>query len=354
MPHALPQPALRPFLPQDAQILAQIFRDSIAELTGEDYDEAQQAAWIACADDEEAFARRLAEQLTLIVTIGGSPVGFISVKGQDHIDMLYVHPSMARSGIGTVLCDAIEKLARSRGARHLSVDASDTARPFFEKRGFFALHRQTVPCGDEWLGNTHMEKRLQAEDQRGLPNEPRQSLPLRHDVARRRADDRRRFFDRRQKAHRRLLDGLGIDYIEGGYPGANPIDTEFFAKKPKLRTARFTAFGMTKRAGRSAANDPGIAALLDADADAITFVAKSWDYHVHVALGCTLDENLDGISQSIEAACAKGREAMLDCEHFFDGYKANPDYALACAKAAYDVRRALDRALRHQWRHAAA
>lgn len=132
-----------------------------------------------------------------------------------------------------------------------------------------------------------------------------------------------------------LLDGLGIDYIEGGYPGANPLDTEFFAKKPKLRQACFTAFGMTKRAGRSAANDPGLAALLDADADAITFVAKSWDYHVHVALGCTLAENLAGISQSIEAACAKGREAILDCEHFFDGYKANPAYALDCAKTAY-------------------
>ena len=132
-----------------------------------------------------------------------------------------------------------------------------------------------------------------------------------------------------------LLDDLGIDYIEGGYPGANPLDTEFFAKRPKLRQARFTAFGMTKRAGRSAANDPGIAALLEADADAITFVAKSWDYHVHVALGCTLAENLEGISQSIEAACVKGREAILDCEHFFDGYKANPTYALDCAKAAY-------------------
>jgi 2-isopropylmalate synthase len=133
-----------------------------------------------------------------------------------------------------------------------------------------------------------------------------------------------------------LLDSLGVDYIEGGYPGANPIDTEFFAKKPKLKSARFVAFGMTKRAGRSIENDPGVAALLDADTDAITYVAKSWDYHVHVALGITLEENLDGIRQSIRAACARGREAMLDCEHFFDGYKANRDYALACAKAAHD------------------
>jgi 2-isopropylmalate synthase len=141
--------------------------------------------------------------------------------------------------------------------------------------------------------------------------------------------------DKRQIAA--LLDGLGLDYIEGGYPGANPTDTEFFARRPKLQRARFAAFGMTKRAGRSAANDPGIAGLLEADADVITFVAKSWDYHVHVALGSTLEENLEGIAQSIEAARAKGREAILDCEHFFDGYKANAAYALQCARTAYEA-----------------
>src|ERR1700733_15090742 len=132
-----------------------------------------------------------------------------------------------------------------------------------------------------------------------------------------------------------MLDRLGVDYIEGGYPGANPLDTEFFAKKPPLRRARFTAFGMIRRAGRSAANDPGVAALLDADADAICFVAKAWDFHVHVALGWTLAENIDGIAQSIELTCARARETMLDCEHFFDGYKANPRYALDVAKTAY-------------------
>jgi 2-isopropylmalate synthase len=133
-----------------------------------------------------------------------------------------------------------------------------------------------------------------------------------------------------------LLDGLGIDYIEGGYPGANPLDTEFFSRKPKM-AAKFAAFGMTKRAGRSAANDPGVALLLEAKADTITFVAKTWDYHVHVALGCTLDENVDGITDSILHVRAAGREAILDCEHFFDGYKANPDYALRCAKAAFEA-----------------
>ncbi len=134
-----------------------------------------------------------------------------------------------------------------------------------------------------------------------------------------------------------MLDELGLDYIEGGYPGANPTDTEFFSDRPKLSHAAFTAFGMTRRPGRSASNDPGIAGLLDAKADAICFVAKSWDYHVRVALETTNEENLASISDSVAAAKAKGREALVDCEHFFDGYKANPQYALACAKAAYEA-----------------
>src|SRR6202789_1977641 len=140
--------------------------------------------------------------------------------------------------------------------------------------------------------------------------------------------------DKRQIAV--LLDRLGVDYVEGGYPGANPVDTKFFERKPTVH-ARFAAFGMTKRPGRSAENDPGVAALLAADADAIVFVAKSWDYHVHVALGCTLDENLESIEASVKAAVKAGREAMLDCEHFFDGYKANPAYALSCARTAHEA-----------------
>ncbi|MFO1148914.1 MAG: citramalate synthase [Alsobacter sp.] len=133
-----------------------------------------------------------------------------------------------------------------------------------------------------------------------------------------------------------LLDRLGVDYVEGGYPGANPLDTSFFEAK-RTRRARFTAFGMTRRAGRSVSNDTGVAALLEAECDAICFVAKAWDYHVHVALGCTLDENLDGVRDSVRAAIDRGREVMLDCEHFFDGYKANPDYALSVAKAAHEA-----------------
>ena len=132
-----------------------------------------------------------------------------------------------------------------------------------------------------------------------------------------------------------MLDDLGIDYVEAGYPGANPIDTSFFAERRPMR-ACLTAFGMTRRPGRSASNDPGLVALLDAQADAICFVAKSWDYHVRVALETTEDEMLASIRDSVRAAKAKGREVLLDCEHFFDGYKAKPAYALASAKAAYD------------------
>jgi 2-isopropylmalate synthase len=132
-----------------------------------------------------------------------------------------------------------------------------------------------------------------------------------------------------------MLDGLGLDYIEGGYPGANPTDTALFASDRRLK-ATFTAFGMVKRIGRSLSNDSGLQDLLSARAKAICFVAKSWDYHVRVALEATNEENLEAINQSVAAARDKGREVLLDCEHFFDGFKSNPAYALACARAAYD------------------
>ena len=135
----------------------------------------------------------------------------------------------------------------------------------------------------------------------------------------------------------RLLDGLGVDYIEGGYPGANPTDTALFSEKRTLDTARFTAFGMTKRAGRSVSNDPGLQTVLNANSDALCFVGKTWDYHVEVALGTTLDENLVSIRETVTAGVKSGRETMVDCEHFFDGYKANPAYALACARAAHEA-----------------
>jgi 2-isopropylmalate synthase len=133
-----------------------------------------------------------------------------------------------------------------------------------------------------------------------------------------------------------MLGELGVDYIEGGFPGANATDTEFFSERRSFAQARFTAFGMTRRPGRSAANDPGLQEVLRAEADACCFVAKSWDYHVEVALGTTLEENLACIRDTVREAVARGRETMIDCEHFFDGYKANPDFALACAKTAYE------------------
>lgn len=133
-----------------------------------------------------------------------------------------------------------------------------------------------------------------------------------------------------------MLDGLGIDYVEGGYPGANVTDTEFFSEK-RTKQACFTAFGMTKRAGRSSANDPGLQDLLNSKSDAICYVAKTWDYHVDVALGITNQENLDSIADSVRAAIEADKMAMVDCEHFFDGYKANPDYARACARTAFEA-----------------
>jgi 2-isopropylmalate synthase len=131
------------------------------------------------------------------------------------------------------------------------------------------------------------------------------------------------------------LDDLGLDYIEGGYPGANVTDTELFDSEPDLCNATLTAFGMTKRAGRSVSNDPGFQAVLQAKAGALCLVAKAWDYHVRVALGVSNEENLEAITQSIKAVVGANREAMLDCEHFFDGYKGNRAYALSVATAAH-------------------
>jgi putative acetyltransferase len=159
MARANPKLALRPYLPADALLLAEIFRASIEELAAEDYSEAQRGVWAAAADDP-AFGARLAQELTLIATLGGSPVGFVSLKGADHLDLLYVHPAVAGQGIGATLCDAVERLAAARGTPRLSVDASDSARGFFEHRGYVAQRRNTVSCGDEWLANTTMEKPL--------------------------------------------------------------------------------------------------------------------------------------------------------------------------------------------------
>jgi putative acetyltransferase len=154
--------AMRPMLPADVPLLAEIFRASIEELAGEDYSEAQQEAWASAADDEEAFGERLARELTLVATHGGAPVGFASLAENSRIDMLYVHPAAAGQGAAAMLADALEKLAAARGTKELSVDASDMARGFFERRGFVAKTRNTVAVGGEWLANTTMVKSLAA------------------------------------------------------------------------------------------------------------------------------------------------------------------------------------------------
>jgi putative acetyltransferase len=153
---------MRPMLPTDAPLLAEIFRASIEELSGDDYSEAQQQAWASAADNEEEFGARLAAALTLVATHAGSPIGFASLADNTRIDMLYVHPTAAGQGAAGMLCDALEKLAAARGGKELTVDASDTARGFFERRGFVAKTRNTVMLAGEWFANTTMTKPLAA------------------------------------------------------------------------------------------------------------------------------------------------------------------------------------------------
>jgi putative acetyltransferase len=157
---AHPKLGLRPYLAADTALLREIFRDSIEELTADDYTEAQQEAWASAADDEAAFGKKLAGELTLVATLEGSPVGFAALEGKDRIDMLYIHPAAVGLGIAAMLVDALEKLAGGRGADKLIVDASDSARVFFEKRGYSAQQRNTVTVGEEWIANTTMSKQL--------------------------------------------------------------------------------------------------------------------------------------------------------------------------------------------------
>ena len=132
------------------------------------------------------------------------------------------------------------------------------------------------------------------------------------------------------------LDNLGVDYIEGGWPGANPTDTEFFNKDHGFKNAKLTAFGMTKKSEHSAENDPMLASLINSKSSSVCLFGKSWDFQVDVALGISNEENLENISESAKHIVGSGKEFMFDAEHFFDGYKSNPDYALKCIKAAYD------------------
>jgi putative acetyltransferase len=154
--------ALRPYLPTDAKRCAEIFRSSIEELAADDYNEEQREAWTSRADDEQAFGARLADALTLLAIIDSAVAGFASLKGADEIDMLFVDPEFARQGAGGALIEALAKLAEARGAKRLTVDASDSARPLFERQGFTAQRRNLVRIGDQWLANTTMTKALGA------------------------------------------------------------------------------------------------------------------------------------------------------------------------------------------------
>ncbi|KAA2237459.1 GNAT family N-acetyltransferase [Salinarimonas soli] len=154
------QPALRPYLPADAPLLAAIFQASVEELTGDDYTEAQQAAWASEADDEAAFGARLAAGLTLVATLDGTAVGFASLKDNLLVDLLYVHPDAVGQGVGTALCDGLERLAAARGAKEIKADASDNAEGFFTARGYQPQRRNTVTIGGEWLATTTLMKPL--------------------------------------------------------------------------------------------------------------------------------------------------------------------------------------------------
>jgi putative acetyltransferase len=157
---AFPKPSLRPYLVSDFPLLSEIRFAAIEELTVDDYDEAQRRAWASAVDNDEDFAQGLEKGLTIVALIGGGPVGFISLQDGSVIDQLYVHPAVARTGVASALVDAIEKLAAARGTATLVTGASDTAKPFFEARGYQAVHRNTIEIDGLWLGNTRMKKTL--------------------------------------------------------------------------------------------------------------------------------------------------------------------------------------------------
>lgn len=154
---------LRPFLPADTMPLRELFAQSIEELTQDDYDEDQRAAWASAAEDAGEFAKRLSAATTLVIHMEGEHLGFASLKDNKVLDMLYVHPHYAGEGVGSALCDALEKIAAARGAEAIAVDASETAVLFFEGRGYKALQRNSIPLGDVWLTNTTMKKELKAK-----------------------------------------------------------------------------------------------------------------------------------------------------------------------------------------------
>lgn len=160
---------LRPFLPADTEALGELMAASIEELTAEDYDEDQRAAWASVAEDVQAFGQRLGGMVTLVVHDGEEYLGFASLKENKTIDMVYVHPFHAGEGVGSTLVDALERLAAARGATELTTDASETAVMFFESLGYVASMRNTVPVGGEWLSNTTMKKQMKTAQVKAAP-----------------------------------------------------------------------------------------------------------------------------------------------------------------------------------------
>jgi putative acetyltransferase len=154
---------LRPFLPADVARLQDLLAQSIEELTQDDYDEEQRVAWMSQAADAQAFAQRLAKNVTLVVEQDGEILGFASLKDNKDVDLLFVHPYAAGDGVGATLLDALERLAKARGTEVMTADVSDTAYDFFEARGYAAVQRNNIPIGDVWLANTTMSKALKAK-----------------------------------------------------------------------------------------------------------------------------------------------------------------------------------------------
>lgn len=155
--------ALRPYLPADAARCAAIFRDAIEFSAADDYNDDQRAAWAARADDEAAFGKKLAGQLTIVATLEGFVVAFASLEGAETLDMIYVDPAAGRRGVGATLIDALSKLAAARGAKRLTANASDVSKPLFERMKFVAERRSLVQLDDEWLAHTTMTRTFAAE-----------------------------------------------------------------------------------------------------------------------------------------------------------------------------------------------
>ena len=239
---------------------------------------------------------------------------------------------VAGDGVGALIEQLLDQRQKARAAK-------DYARADQLRDGFIAagVIIKDTPDGATWELSPNFQQNLLGGDAMSHQQSKRERLYLFDTTLRDGQQTQGVDFSLSDKIRiAQALDALGVDYIEGGWPGANPTDSDFFANPPTLK-ATFTAFGMTKRAGRSAANDDVLAAVLNANTPAVCLVGKTHDFHVETALGISLDENLANISQSIEHIVAQGREALFDCEHFFDGYKSNPDYAIACALAAYNA-----------------